>query len=99
MTKGKTERAHNDGSEFIREGASRDGAKSTVDQFVEMADKAVEEVSRVGKQALTKDNAPKLAAGAALGAVAAAVLPIISLPLGALAGAGYVAYRQANKSE
>lgn len=99
MTKGKTERAHNDGSEFTREGAGRDGVKSKVDQFVEMADKAVEEVSRVGKSALTKDNAPKLAAGAALGAVAAAVLPIISLPLGALAGVGYVAYRQANKSE
>ncbi len=99
MTKRKTERAHNDGSEFTCEGRSGGAAQSAVDQFVEFADKAVDEVSRVGKTAFTNENAPKLAAGAALGAVAAAVVPLVSLPLGALAGLGYVAYRQANKSE
>lgn len=99
MTKRKTERAHNDGSEFTCEGRTGNTAQSAIDQFVEYADKAVEEVSRVGKTAFTNENAPKLAAGAALGAVAAAVVPLVSLPLGALAGLGYVAYRQANKSE
>lgn len=99
MTKRKTERAHNEGSEFTCEGKSGGGDASPIDQFVEFADKAIDEVSRVGKTAFTNENAPKLAAGAAMGAVAAVVIPFVSMPLGALAGLGYVAYRQANKSE
>ena len=100
MSHKTTEKAHNEGAEFTRESTSpADIASNALDQFVEFADKAVDEVSRVGKQALTGDNAPKLAAGAALGAVAGILLPFISLPLGAIAGAGYVAYRQAQKSE
>ena len=94
MAKKSNERAHNDGAEFTREGSSAGGAASPVDQFVEMADKAIEEVSRVGRKAFTKDNAPNLAAGAALGAVAAVVVPFVSIPLGALAGLGYVAWRK-----
>lgn len=94
----KKERAHNNGSEFTREGTSPgDEVKGAVDQFVEFADKTVDEVSKMGKEVLTSDNAPKLAAGAAIGGVAGVLLPFLTLPVGALAGAGYVAWRQYNK--
>lgn len=99
MSKKTTEKAHNEGSEFTREGSTHGGAPSPIDQFVEFADKTVEEVTRISKTAFTSDNASKLAAGAAVGGVASLLLPFISLPLGALAGLGYVAYREANKSE
>lgn len=90
MPKKSNERAHNAGAEFKRESSGASG-------FVEFADKAVDEVGRIGRTAFTKDNAPKLAAGAALGAVAAIALPIISVPFGALAGLGYVAWRKSNE--
>ncbi len=90
MPKKSNERAHNAGAEFKRESGKASG-------FVEFADKAVDEVGRIGRTAFTKDNAPKLAAGAALGAVAAIALPIISVPFGALAGLGYVAWRKSNE--
>lgn len=92
MPKKSNERAHNAGAEFKRESCS-----SNSSSFVEFADKAVDEVGRIGRTAFTKDNAPKLAAGAALGAVAAIALPIISVPFGALAGLGYVAWRKSNE--
>ena len=100
MSKKTTEKAHNDGSEFVRESSSpSDVAKDLLDQFVDFADKTVDEVSRVGQDVLKNEKAPKIAAGAAIGAVAGAVLPFLSLPLGLIAGAGYVASRQAQKSE
>ena len=67
------------------------------DQLVELADKAVGEITRLGHTALVPDNTPKVAAGAAIGAVAALAIPIIAWPIAALAGAGYVAYQQAKK--
>ena len=99
MSKKTTEKAHNEGSEFTREGTTSNGGASTLDQITEFADKTIEEVTRMSKEAFTSDNAPKLAAGAAVGGVAALFLPVISLPLGALAGLGYVAYREANKGD
>ena len=91
-----TERAHNEGSDFHREGSDTNH-KSTIDQIIKFADATVAEVTRVGKTAMTSENAPKLAAGAVVGGVAGAILPFISLPLGAIAGLGYVAYRAAQK--
>jgi len=100
MSHKTTEKAHNEGAEFTRESTRpSDIASNALDQFVEFADKAVDEVSRVGKQALTSVTMPPSSPGAVLGAVAGVLLPFISLPLGAIAGAGYVAYRQAQKSE
>ncbi|MEQ1688129.1 MAG: hypothetical protein ABL874_06125 [Sphingopyxis sp.] len=99
MSRKTTEKAHNEGSEFKREGSTPGSTPSPIDQIVEFADKTVEEVTRISKTAFTSDNAPKLAAGAAVGGVASLLLPFISIPLGALAGLGYVAYREANKSE
>ncbi|MEQ1724729.1 MAG: hypothetical protein ABL882_02250 [Sphingopyxis sp.] len=99
MSKKTSEKAHNEGSEFTREGSAPGSDASPISQFVEFADKTVEEVTRISKTAFTSDNASKLAAGAAVGGVAAVFLPFITIPLGALAGLGYVAYREANKSE
>jgi hypothetical protein len=91
----RKERAHNVGTEFTRTGEEPGAEQSFVDQAIEFADKAVDEAARIGKAAMEKDNRGRVAAGAAVGAVGAIVLPIVSLPLGALAGAGYVAWRAA----
>ncbi len=98
MANNRKERAHNEGTEFTREGSEPGGIKGAMDQVVEMADKAVEEVTKLTKTAMDGDNTPKVAAGAALGAVAGMVLPFIAWPVAALAGAGYVAYRQSQKT-
>jgi hypothetical protein len=100
MTQKTTEKAHNEGSEFVRESTSAsEKAQGILDQVVEFADKTVDEVSRIGQDVLKTEKAPKIAAGAVVGAVAGVVLPFLSLPIGLLAGAGYVAYRQAQKGE
>jgi hypothetical protein len=87
----RKERAHNEGTDFTREGSS--GAKGVIDQAVEFADKAVDEVGKLAKTAVEVDNIPKVAAGATLGLFGAMVVPFVSAPLGILAGAGYVAHR------
>jgi hypothetical protein len=92
MAKSK-ERAHNEGTDFTREGTSENGVKGALDSVAEMADKAVEEVSSLAKTAIEVDNIPKVAAGATLGMFGAMVVPFVSVPLGILAGAGYVAHR------
>ena len=97
MTKKFEEKAHNPGSDLHREGSAPDGERSFFDQITDTADKVIDEAARLGQTALEKENRPKVAAGAAVGAVTAAVLPFVSIPLGLLAGAGYVAYREANK--
>lgn len=91
----RKERAHNVGTEFTRTGEEPGAEQSFFDQAIEFADKAVDEAARIGKAAMEKDNRGRVAAGAAVGAVGAIVLPVVSLPLGALAGAGYVAWRAA----
>jgi hypothetical protein len=42
----------------------------------------------------TGEDTKQLAIGAAIGGVAGAILPFVSLPLGAIAGAGWVAYKR-----
>lgn len=91
------EMAHNEGSEFHREGTSPNGDKSVFDQIIEGADKAIDEVARIGKAAMEPENRSKVVAGAAIGAVASIVVPVVGPILGALAGAGYVANREDKK--
>ncbi len=91
------EKVHNEGSEFRREGTSESGGKSFIDQIVEGADKAIDEVARVGKAAMEPENRSKVVAGAALGAVASVVVPVVGPILGAIVGAGYVANREDKK--
>ncbi|WOE75984.1 zinc ribbon domain-containing protein [Alterisphingorhabdus coralli] len=61
---------------------------------------AADELLGAGKDAwegVKSANGKKIASGAAIGAVAGAVLPVVGLATGAIAGAGIVAYRQAQK--
>ena len=110
MTKSTNEKAHNPGSEFHREGASAGGTTSgrtnsavhaVIDDLTEAADKAIAQVAELGKAASdaagNKDSRNNMLAGAAVGGIAALVLPFVSIPLGLVAGAGYAADREAQK--
>ncbi len=98
MAKEHQEMAHNEGSEFHRESTSSNGVKNMFDQIVEGADKAIDEVARIGKAAMEPENRSKVVAGAAIGAVASIVVPVVGPILGAIVGAGYVANREDKKT-
>jgi hypothetical protein len=72
--------------------AFEDKLRSAADTVVESLDRAVDNAGKM----LDGEKGKKIAGGAAIGALAAVVLPI-SLIGGALIGAGYAAYRQMNK--
>jgi hypothetical protein len=55
---------------------------------------AAREARETGKAALRSKTGQRMAAGAALGAVAAAAVPFIGWATGAVLGAGIVAYRR-----
>lgn len=97
MAKETKEMAHNEGSEFRREG-TEGGAKGMVDKLVETADWAIDETARIGKAALEPENRSKVVAGAAIGAVASVAVPLVGPLLGAIVGAGYVANREDKKN-
>lgn len=97
MSHDSKEKAHNEGSEFHREGTSPSGERSVIDQIVETADWAIDEAARLGKTAMEPENRSKVIAGGAVGAVASLAIPFVGPLLGALAGIGYVAHREASK--
>ena len=55
-------------------------------------DDAKTEISAMAKGGLDHPSTKPVLAGAAIGAVAGALLPMISLPIGALVGAGFAFY-------
>ena len=55
---------------------------------------AVEEMKAMGKEGLAHPSTKPVLTGAALGAVAGALLPVVSLPLGLIAGAGFMLYKR-----
>jgi hypothetical protein len=55
---------------------------------------AVDEVKAMGKEGLAHPSAKPVIAGAAIGAVAAAILPVVTWPIGLVAGAGYMLYKR-----
>lgn len=69
-------------------------AESTVELVRDFATGATREIKDTGRAALRSELGKKMAAGAAIGAVAAAVIPFIGWGVGAVAGAGLVAYRR-----
>ena len=97
MAKENTAMAHNEGSDFREEGTTPNGDKSMFDQIIEGADKAIDEVSRIGKAAMEPENRSKVIAGAAVGAVASILVPFVGPLIGAVVGAGYVANREDKK--
>ena len=54
----------------------------------DLLEKAKAEISGMAKQGLAHPSTKPVLTGAAIGAVAGVVLPIVSLPLGLVAGAG-----------
>lgn len=58
---------------------------------------AKSEISGMAKQGLGHPSTKPVLAGAAIGAVAGPLLPVISLPIGALVGAGFAFYNRIKK--
>ena len=56
--------------------------------------KARDEISGMAKQGMAHPSTKPVLTGAAVGAVAGLVLPIVSWPLGLVAGAGYMLYKR-----
>ena len=52
------------------------------------------EISGMAKGGLDHPSTKPVLTGAAIGAVAGALLPVVSLPLGALVGAGFAFYNR-----
>jgi len=55
---------------------------------------AVDEIKAMGKEGLGHPSAKPVIAGAAVGAVAAAILPVVTWPIGLVAGAGFMLYKR-----
>lgn len=52
------------------------------------------EISGMAKEGLAHPSTKPVLTGAAIGAVAGALLPVVSLPLGLIAGAGFVFWKR-----
>lgn len=61
------------------------------DDFIE---EAKEELTGMAKKGMHHPSTKPVLTGAAVGAVAGAVLPIVSWPLGLAVGAGYMFYKR-----
>lgn len=55
---------------------------------------AKSEVSGMAKQGMAHPSTKPVLAGAAIGALAGVLLPVVTLPLGAIAGAGFAFYNR-----
>lgn len=60
----------------------------------DLIEDAREEIVGMAKQGMAHPSTKPVLTGAALGAVAGAVLPIVSWPLGLIAGAGFMLYKR-----
>lgn len=60
----------------------------------DLIDNAREEIVGMAKQGMAHPSTKPVLTGAAVGAVAGAVLPVVSRPLGLLAGAGFMLYKR-----
>ena len=58
---------------------------------------AKSEISGMAKDGMAHPSTKPVLAGAAIGAVAGALLPVVSLPLGLVAGAGFAFYQRIKK--
>lgn len=60
----------------------------------DLLSEARDEIVGMGKQGMAHPSTKPVLTGAAVGAVAAAVLPVITWPVGLLAGAGFMLYKR-----
>jgi hypothetical protein len=63
----------------------------------DLLEKAKTEISDMAKQGLSHPSTKPVLTGAAIGAVAGVVLPLVSLPLGLVAGAGIAFWSRIRK--
>ncbi len=66
-------------------------------QTPEWVDDAKAEISGMAKEGLGHPSSKPVLAGAAIGAVAAGLLPVVSWPIGLIAGAGFALYQRIKK--
>ncbi len=60
-------------------------------------EEAKSEISGMAKGGLEHPSTKPVLAGAAIGALAGALLPVVTLPIGALVGAGFAFYNRIKK--
>lgn len=60
-------------------------------------DTAKSEITGMAKEGMKHPSTKPVLTGAALGAVAGAILPVVTLPLGLAAGAGFAFYQRLKK--
>ena len=56
--------------------------------------RATDEMKAMGKQGLAHPSTKPVLAGAAIGAVAAVLLPVLSIPIGVIGGAGIALWQR-----
>jgi len=78
---------------------SAERRESVGEMLVGFATGAAEEIRQTAEPVLKSETGKKVAAGAAIGAVAAVAIPFVSIGLGALVGAGIAALRQRAKTD
>ena len=55
---------------------------------------AIDEVKAMGKEGMAHPSTKPVLTGAAIGAVAGGLLPIVTWPIGLIAGAGFMLYKR-----
>ena len=73
------------------------GRESVGEMLAGFASDTAEQIRQTAEPVPKSETGRKVAAGAAIGAVAAVAIPFVSIGVGALVGAGYVALRRAAK--
>ena len=68
--------------------------ESVGEMLVEFVTGTADEIRKTGRTVLKSETGKKVAAGAAIGAVAAVAIPFVSMGVGALVGAGIVMFRR-----
>ena len=63
-------------------------------QSSSLFENARDEVSGMAREGMSHPSTKPVLKGAAIGAVAGLVLPVLTLPIGLLAGAGYMFYKR-----
>ena len=59
-----------------------------------LLDDATAEIKGMAKEGMAHPSTKPVLTGAAVGAVAGALLPVVSLPVGLIAGAGFMLYKR-----
>ncbi len=55
---------------------------------------AVDEIKAMGKEGLAHPSTKPVVVGGAIGALAAGLLPVVTWPIGLVAGAGFMLYKR-----